>query len=59
MFGSRSRAFLASSGLRSGPGGSCVYVVLTTEQATIPAARVAVCCAVRALWDAWCAEKPA
>jgi beta-lactamase class A len=44
------------AGLLSGPGGSCVYVVLTTEQATIPAARVAVCCAVRALWDAWCAD---
>ena len=43
------------AGLLSGPGGSCVYVVLTTEQATIPAARVAVCCAVRALWNAWCA----
>ena len=46
------------AGLLSGPGGSCVYVVLTSEQTTIPAARVAVCCAVRALWDAWCAEKP-
>lgn len=45
------------AGLLSGPGGSCAYVVLTTGQTTIPAARVAVCCAVRALWDAWCAEK--
>jgi beta-lactamase class A len=44
------------AGLLSGPGGSCAYVVLTTSQTTIPAARVAVCCAVRALWDAWCAD---
>ena len=44
------------AGLLSGPGGSCAYVVLTTGQTTIPAARVAVCCAVRALWDAWCAD---
>jgi beta-lactamase class A len=42
-------------GLLSGPGGACAYAVLTTDQTDIPAARVAVCHAIRALWDAWCA----
>lgn len=44
----------ADAGLLSGPGGACAYVVLTTDQANIPAARAAICRAVRALWDAWC-----
>lgn len=46
----------ADAGLLSGPGGACAYVILTTEQGTIPAARAAICRAVRTLWDAWCAE---
>jgi beta-lactamase class A len=41
-------------GLLTGPGGACAFAVLTTEQHDIPAARIAVCRAVRALWDAWC-----
>ena len=46
----------SDAGLLSGPGGACAYVILTTEQGNIPAARAAICSAVRALWDAWCAE---
>ncbi len=46
----------ANAGLLSGPGGAFAYVILTTEQGNIPAARAAICRAVRALWDAWCAE---
>jgi beta-lactamase class A len=46
----------SDAGLLKGPGGACAFVVLTTDQTDIPAARVAICRAVRALWDAWCAE---
>jgi beta-lactamase class A len=42
------------AGLLTGPGGSCAYAVLTTEQRDIAAARAAICHSVRALWDAWC-----
>lgn len=42
-------------GLLTGPGGACAYAVLTTDQDDIPAARMAVCRAIRMLWDAWCA----
>ncbi|MGE5335378.1 MAG: serine hydrolase [Nitrososphaerota archaeon] len=49
----------SDAGLVSGPGGTCAYVVLTTEQTSIPAARTAVCAIVRALWDTWCAGKAA
>jgi beta-lactamase class A len=45
----------SDAGLLSGPGGACAYVILTTEQGNIPAARAAICRAVRTLWDAWCA----
>ena len=45
----------SDAGLLSGPGGACAYAILTTEQGNIPAARAAICRAVRALWDAWCA----
>ena len=45
----------ADAGMLSGPGGACAYAILTTEQGNIPAARAAICCAVQALWDAWCA----
>jgi beta-lactamase class A len=46
----------ADAGLLSGPGGACAYVILTTDQPDIPAARTAICRAVRTLWDCWCAE---
>jgi len=45
----------SDAGLLSGPGGACAYVILTTDQDNIPAARAAICRAVRTLWDAWCA----
>ena len=45
----------SDAGLLKGPGGACAFVVLTTDQTDILAARVAICRAVRALWDAWCA----
>lgn len=44
----------SDAGLLSGPGGACAYAILTTDQTDIPAARIAVCRAVRTLWDAWC-----
>lgn len=46
----------ADVGLLTGPGGSCAFAILTTEQTDIPAARGVICRAVRTLWDAWCAE---
>src|SRR5690242_1157626 len=46
----------SDAGLLSGPGGACAYTILTTDQTNIPTARAAICRAVRALWDAWCAE---
>ena len=42
------------AGIVTGPGGACVYCVLTAEQTHLPSARAAVGRAVRALWDAWC-----
>lgn len=43
------------AGMLKGPGGACVFCVLTAEQPHLPSARAAVGRAVRALWDAWCA----
>jgi beta-lactamase class A len=43
------------AGFLTGPGGTCVYCVLTTEQPDRLTATVAVGRALRALWDAWCA----
>jgi beta-lactamase class A len=43
------------AGILSGPGGTCVYCVLTTEQPDPLAARTSVGKAIRMLWDAWCA----
>lgn len=42
------------AGFLSGPGGTCVYCVLTTEQPDLLAATTAVGRVLRALWDAWC-----
>ena len=47
------------AGILTGPGGACVYCVLTAEQPHLPSARAAVGRAVRALWDAWCAAAKA
>lgn len=43
------------AGILTGPGGSCVFCVLTTAQPDPPAARAAVGHITRLLWDAWCA----
>lgn len=48
---------LNDAGILRGPGGACVYAMLTAEQTDVPAARRAVCQAVRLLWDAWCAPE--
>jgi beta-lactamase class A len=48
----------SDAGLLSGPGGSCAYAILTTEQRNIPLARAAICAAIAALWTAWCAGEP-
>jgi beta-lactamase class A len=47
------------AGILTGPGGACVYCVLTAEQPHLPSARAAVGRAVRTLWDAWCAPAEA
>jgi beta-lactamase class A len=41
------------AGILTGPNGSGVYCILTTEQADIPTARAAIGRALRALWDGW------
>lgn len=43
------------TGMLTGPAGTCVFCVLTTEQRDLPAARAAVGHVVRALWETWCA----
>ena len=45
------------AGILTGPGGTCVFCLLTTEQRDIPAARTAIGRALRALWDEWCAGR--
>jgi beta-lactamase class A len=42
-----------SAGILTGPNGAGVYCILTTEQADIPAARVAIGRTLRLLWNAW------
>ncbi len=42
-------------GILTGPGGACVYAVLTADQPAMPEARAAVGRSLRTLWDAWCA----
>lgn len=44
------------AGILTGPGGSCVYCVLTTGQRDVPAARTVICRCVRLLWDTWLAD---
>lgn len=41
------------TGILSGPGGACVYCILSGEQTDIPAARVAIGQTLRLLWEAW------
>lgn len=43
------------AGILSGPGGACVFCVMTADQADVAAARIAVGRVLRALWDDWCA----
>ncbi len=43
------------AGILGGPGGSCVYCVLATEQRDLLAARRTIGQAILMLWDAWCA----
>ena len=43
------------AGIVTGPGGSCVYCVLTSEQADLPMARATIGRVLRHLWQAWCA----
>lgn len=42
------------AGILTGPAGVSIFCVLTSGQRDIPAARIAVGHALRALWDAWC-----
>jgi beta-lactamase class A len=42
------------AGILSGPGGTCVFCVLTAAQSDVPVARAAVGAVVRVLWDTWC-----
>jgi beta-lactamase class A len=42
------------AGVMAGPGGTCVYCVLTTGQSDLPQAALAVARVLRTLWDAWC-----
>jgi beta-lactamase class A len=44
------------AGILSGPGGACVYCVLTTDQHDLLAARTTVGQVIRMLWDGWCAR---
>ncbi len=41
------------AGILTGPGGACVYCILTAEQTDIPAARVAIGQTLRLLGDHW------
>ncbi|HLZ21044.1 MAG TPA: serine hydrolase [Ktedonobacterales bacterium] len=43
------------AGLLTGPGGTCVFCVMTADQADVAAAHIAVGRILRALWDDWCA----
>ncbi|MBF6590803.1 MAG: serine hydrolase [Ktedonobacterales bacterium] len=43
------------AGLLTGPGGACVYCVLTAKQADTSAARAVLGHAARLLWQTWCA----
>ncbi len=41
-------------GILTGPGGACVYCVLTAEQSDVPATRGAIAGILRELWNEWC-----
>lgn len=47
------------AGILTGPAGACVYCILTSEQADVPAARVAISRVLRELWNEWCGERAA
>lgn len=49
---------LHAAGVLMGPGGSCVYCVLTTEQRDLPYATLVCARVLRLLWEAWCARPP-
>lgn len=44
------------AGMLAGPGGACVFCILTSEQQHLPTTRFAVGEVIRMLWDAWCAS---
>ena len=44
------------TGILTGPGGACVFCVMTAEQDDVAAARVTVGHILRALWQRWCAS---
>jgi beta-lactamase class A len=43
------------AGLLRGPGGSCIFCLLTDAQPDLPAARSAVGRVLQVLWESWCA----
>lgn len=43
------------AGMLAGPGGACVFCILTAEQQHLPTTRFAVGEVMRMLWDGWCA----
>lgn len=49
---------LHDAGMLTGPGGSCVYCMLTTEQRDLPYAALVCARVLRLLWEAWCASPP-
>lgn len=42
------------AGILTGPGGACVYCVLTADQSSVPTARGAIAAILRELWNEWC-----
>ncbi|MGZ3639879.1 MAG: serine hydrolase [Ktedonobacterales bacterium] len=43
------------AGMLAGPGGACVFCILTAEQRHLPTTRFVVGEVIRMLWDGWCA----
>jgi beta-lactamase class A len=44
-----------AAGILRGPGGSCVFCLLSDDQPDVPAARSAIGRVLRVLWESWCA----
>jgi beta-lactamase class A len=42
------------AGMLAGPGGACVFCILTAEQQHLPTTRFVVGEVIRMLWDGWC-----